>query len=84
LWDYNRVPEAASKNSHSTLGHSGAVAQAVHGLLRSNRLAVFGQLRVIPEEVRCCCALTAEQLELPRSQPVAGTSIMLWGYAAVA
>ena len=69
---------------HSTLDHRGAVAQAVRGLLRSNRLAVFDQLRAILAEVRCCCALTAQQLELPRSQPVAGTSIMLWGYAAAA
>ena len=31
----------------------------------------------------CCCALTSQQSELPRSQPVAGTSIMLWGYGAI-
>ena len=64
------MPGATAKKSHSTLDHRGAVAQAVRGLLRGDRLAVFDQLRVIAvilAEVRCCCALTAQQLELPRS-----------------
>ena len=78
------VPGASANKFHSTLDHCGAVAQAVCGLLRSNRPAVFDPVRVYLAEVRCCYALTAQQLELPRSQPVAGTSIMLWRYAAAA
>jgi hypothetical protein len=72
------------KKSHSTLDHHGTVAQAVLGLMRSNCLAVFDHLRVILAEVRCCCTLTAQQLEVPRSQLVAGTSIILRGYAVAA
>ena len=50
----------------------------------SNCLAVFDQLWFILAEVHYCCALNVQQLKLPQSQPVAGTSIILQGYAAVA